>query len=560
MARKITCPHCHAETYDTPSCGRCGKPLRAPAAPSAKDDNVYYRFGILEPAIAFDANAQRTVLAEFKMIEAGSDEEIAAKVLVVNKDRQQHVYTSLEHAPLRLGEGRYSLGKIVVGGQGRPRDAGYLVCDVSATPIPVTFSLPDTGFIGADVIEKLEHLKQHGGDESGWQYIYDQLGESINKLNLRTSDDFCGTGLLQMRLCCTDPLQLARRFPEHRRLQLQSASPNTDRWPFSWLVDWLTGSEPLKEAYTATPITLKDLYPVIRLELAEAVCNSVRNFTADALYDRQDSNRSRLHASIRDYMQTTLDGYGLRIEDITAFQFRSTKYEAFLQERADVMLGRQRFDDIERKEADIRRDRRALEHAEFADIEHNEEGKDTLTHERDLRTLERQGQTQEREDGLARDQQSRRLSMEEERQQFEQRQQLRQLEVYEKYQAGQLKLQQDALDAEHRRRLEAIKLIAGYPPEQQFLLALQYNPELQQAFVALQHARSNEDRVAMAQGFEVQVQKIYGTQSEQTNELLKEAARALGIAVSAKIKEAAPPKPQHVIVHQPANPPPQNPS
>jgi hypothetical protein len=93
--------------------------------------------------------------------------------------------------------------------------------------------------------------------------------------------------------------------------------------------------------------------------------------------------------------------------------------------------------------------------------------------------------------------------------------------------------------------------------EQQLLLAMQYNPDLKQAFVAMQDSRSNEDKVAMARDFQVRVQSICGDQSQQTNNLLTETAKALGLAVSGRIQDQASMRPQQVILQQ--VPPPERP-
>ena len=132
------------------------------------------------------------------------------------------------------------------------------------------------------------------------------------------------------------------------------------------------------------------------------------------------------------------------------------------------------------------------------------------------------------------------------------------LDYQTQLQTQQMQHLQEMQNAEHNRRLEAIKLIAGYPPDQQFLLAMQYNPDLQKAFGDMQQARAREDKLEMARQFQEQLQGIYGKQSELSNALLIEAARQLGLILSEQTKSQAPPSQQHVIVHQipPATSPP----
>ena len=43
------------------------------------------------------------------------------------------------------------------------------------------------------------------------------------------------------------------------------------------------------------------------------MCNSIRNVRVADLYDRQDTNRAQLYESIKQYMEKTLEAYGLHI-------------------------------------------------------------------------------------------------------------------------------------------------------------------------------------------------------------------------------------------------------
>jgi hypothetical protein len=550
MARKVTCPHCGAQTYDTPSCGRCGGSLRGPKAeaPEKQEDPVeaelVYKIGMLQRAQQIGETLSKVVLARYETIQRTAGVDLASTKLVVKRERAQFIYFNAESSPVQLRPGRYELGRIMVAGRGRPDDRGCLVCEVSQDPITVTFVFPDFESFDQNLISHDRPLILRG------------IQEALNSLSMRTSDDQLGGALLQLRLACNEPIKLVRcrdytRWADHDSPLVQVnkrlvKEPAKSLWQRAW--DWLVSNPPeepgVRETFRTGEITLKDLYPMIRHELAEAVCNSIRNFTVEALYDRQDTNRARLHESIKGYMEKTLEGYGLRIIDVVAFQFRSPDYEEFLKRRGDVSLNRRTLAEIERNETDLRRQRRELDQEEFEHVESLEEKKDLLA-------LDREGRVQERTDRLAQDKQTRQLTMEAQRLEFERQQQdaederqhrqtLRALEYQEKLHEMQAKLLEQTRDAEHNRRLEAIQLIAGYPPEQQFLLALQYNPELQQAFVALQQAQSNDQKVEMAQQFQTQIQSIYGHHSEQTNQLLLAAAQALGLAVSSRLKDQPP--------------------
>jgi len=192
------------------------------------------------------------------------------------------------------------------------------------------------------------------------------------------------------------------------------------------------------------------------------------------------------------------------------------------------------FEKFEVEALRLKQEKLNLEHEDYKQTEKIEEEKEILS-------LDRKARMQEREYEL----ENTRLAFERQQREADERlqheQTLRALEYHERLQASQAKLLQDAQNAEHQRRFEAVKYLAGKPPEEQLILAMQFNPELQQAFIALQDAKSNEQKVAMAQHFQGQIQDIYGAQSEQTNQLLLAAAQALGLAASSKSKDAAPP-------------------
>src|SRR4051794_11823646 len=112
MARKVTCPHCNSETYDTPSCGRCGKSLRDPGEENTVDKvraKLSFKYGLFERAETVEDKFAEIVLAQFKSVRSDADESTASTKLVVKKDRRQYVYTSIDKAPTLLGEGQYSL-------------------------------------------------------------------------------------------------------------------------------------------------------------------------------------------------------------------------------------------------------------------------------------------------------------------------------------------------------------------------------------------------------------------------------------------------------------------
>ena len=396
MARKVTCPHCKAQTYDTPTCGRCGGVL-----PRVKDQltpeqeqeqkvqgELVYKIGMLKRAQDIKKQMKKIVLAKFKAIQIADGLAISDGKVVVERERRQYVYTSHHPRPVLLRPGQYSLAKVMVAGGGRSDDVGCLTIEVSEVPIPVTFVFPDLQSFDDNLI---------GSDDDG--VILRGIQGALNSLSLRTADDRLGGALLQVRLHCTDPIKLVRCHdaiavePKDPMEQTgfskrEYREPRKNIFLRAW--DWFCGQEPpprtlIKETFeTNKQVTLADLYPMIRYELAEAIGNSIRRLKVEALYDKQDSTRPLVSADIKQYMEKTLESFGLQITDVVAFQFRSPEYEEFLQRRGDASLAKQNLEN-EESEAQVRLARRNLGHEEFRHVEELEEQKDLLALDRNAR-------------------------------------------------------------------------------------------------------------------------------------------------------------------------------
>src|SRR5207249_1851425 len=123
---------------------------------------------------------------------------------------------------------------------------------------------------------------------------------TLNSLSLRTSDGRLGTALLQLRIACDNPIRLVRcREAQDPTLQMMEAvhegrtrDPQQEAkksvMQRAW--EWFYGSErQISTTYQTKQITMADLYPMIRYELAEAVGNAIHDVDVAALYDRDDT-------------------------------------------------------------------------------------------------------------------------------------------------------------------------------------------------------------------------------------------------------------------------------
>ena len=105
-------------------------------------------------------------------------------------------------------------------------------------------------------------------------------------------------------------------------------------------------------------ITLADLYPQIRMELAAAIIELIRNENVEELY-RTVEVRERVASDIQRIMSRSFDMYGIKIDRVSAFRFICPEYEELLARRGQIALDREDLGD-RTQEADIDRLRREI--------------------------------------------------------------------------------------------------------------------------------------------------------------------------------------------------------
>ena len=575
---KVRCEHCGNQTYRSANCGFCGKPLAlepsraaetAQTAVAIKDhiDKIKDEYGFAMRARQEALNHQGIVIARFEARPECSTAPAGERVAVQPGTRKFVISTNMRE-PRVLEPGRYSVANLLINNRDTAESQSWVcVCTVDDLPKMATFVLPDE----SSLVDNAD------------------MGSALVSLALRTSDNLRGGVRLQMSLACEDPVKLLRTFgddhlggirhgeegeqkptfrvDEHvRRTPPAEEKPRFLSW--RWVRNLFGGGEPPKPgeereyAVQVRSFTVADLYPRIRLELAGVIRASIRNITAQELYDTVDV-RNRVQEDIQRDMAATLETFGMKIDRVSAFQFLSPEYERLLEGRGKIAIDKQRLTD-RREEVAIQ-----LKNREFEE----ELVKDNLTR---TGTLDRHkategGKTEQHEateEGKTRDVQDqvkaqdaiRRRGMEVAEKDHARAQQLlderqAQLLQMEKAQAA-LDLHNQMREDEHRRALEQIKVYAELPVDKLLQVAMIQHPHLVQAFVAAQQAQGFHEQIKLHDEFRRQLEALFGKNSEQTHKLLIEAAKQLGHVFGKRLqgKKAVPDAEEPTVRVYPAKP------
>jgi hypothetical protein len=485
------------------------------------------------------------------------------KRLVVQPRSRGFLIGARHAAPQRLGPGQYKVADLFiteetpVGATTAAANAQVAVCCfVEDLPFIVGVVLPDMLLMA---------------DETS-------AAGAITSLTLRTSEKIAGAVRFEMSLRCVDPVKLMRvigsphaereleadrkrkKLIDVRRVAVEKERPSW--WELhKWVGRMVAGSTVEQAEFiikNPDPFTMEDLYPRINLELAQVVRAAVGECSIKDLYGTV-AVRERIQQEIQREMGQTLSAYGLEVDRISTFQFFAPDYEKkVLNERGEVAIQAERLETLDQRVA--LDDQYRL----IGDDQHKKEQASRAA--RDVDTLNANADVQavadaHRNDKLVRDLEQGSIKKDWNRDQTQKDERLK-IQVVEERAAAALRAseakalaaarvaseqqrlrlearraedeaRERAKDAEHRRRLEAVKSIAELPPDQQFLYAMMMNPDLQRAFVALQQANAGQDRLAMAQQFQDKIAAVYGDNTKLVHGLLTEAAKQLGAVMSA---------------------------
>jgi hypothetical protein len=499
------------------------------------------RFGLKRRAEQTREAHAAITLARFEVLSAeGTDAgQRPPRRVRVQRGERTVLLSPTTAQPRELSPGVYTVANLFVPGRDSTSAEQHqlaICCTVSELPVTATFVLPDH--------LSLEELEETPDER-----------EALKSLSVRTSNGILGAVRVQISLRVQSPRRLIhslgtdhldRHLPETEQKVLDQrphlepgrgivgATVHAGMALLSRLLLRKGPPEPLEpELWTrARSLTIADVYPRIRHELLSVIRATVHQETAASLYDTVEV-RERVQQDIQRYLAETLDDFGLAVDRVSAFQFFSPDYEELLENRGKLAIAAEELVDV--------RTHVAVQD-EYREINKGKAIKDAAAEGEVKRHLD---EHKDADEDRRRGREGKQRAFDRDQREADEGQEVRSmlargqaaLQLAGQLQQMNLEAQEKQRDAEHRRKLEVLRLMAGRPPEEQLVLALSYDSQLQHAFVAAQQARSEQEKLAMAQRFQDQLVAVYGQQSGQVNTLLLEAARQLG-AVAVKRVEA----------------------
>jgi hypothetical protein len=650
--QKIKCPACGKDTFEAKYCMHCHAELHPVRPdPAARSDDSHLASLVLR------ANRAHVEHAALTLVDIGVTDQLPdgslpnIKKLTVPPGAYT-VLVSPAHAPRLLPPGEYNASRLGLGGGlGASVAAGKEVrplylCTVSQRPVVSSFALPDHDALGG---------------ESG-PVPPDHALAAIRALDLRTADNMLGGASVHMIMRCVNPFRLLGMLFNSKLAEMQGRAailaakqaranlaqeqspPGTPpaagaalspeelqylnscttlglvegkapehggllghMFKYPWtLVRWvLWGSNAKTGGLAMLPgrITLADLYPHLRTELAAAILEAVRTENVEPLY-RSPEARNRVAMEIQRIMTRSVQIFGIAVDRVAAFRFICPEYEELLARRGQLTLDRAELSDRS-QEAEIGQTRREIEagdarHASTTQKEiethiasdkaalarHKiQEGRETerqfgeLQAERQERDLERDGIAHEHqlEKDRAAEELRLRLHAERERQQHQlqderERQQLRlqdererldlqrqdeRLDLAFRWQGRWLELQNSERDAALDRRIKMLELYAKLPKDSVLTIALAENPQLASAYAESMRAQNQQETFQMQERFRAELAKAYANNSQQFAMLLQEAVQQWGQYQAApQIGQQPPQQVINVALPRPAEGPP----
>ena len=405
---------------------------------------------------------------------------------------------------------------------------------------------------------------------------------------------------LQYLNSCTTLGLVEGKAPEHGGLL-----GHLFKYPWT-LVRWvLWGSNAKTGGLAMLPgrITLADLYPHLRTELAAAILEAVRTENVEPLY-RSPEARNRVAMEIQRIMSRSVQIFGIAVDRVAAFRFICPEYEALLAHRGQLTLDRAELSD-RTQEAEIGQVRREIE---AGDARHaSTTQKEIETHiasdkaacaaqdpgrPRDGTPIRRASgraaaagtgkgrhlpmNTSWKKTGPPRNRDcdctpsgsdnntSCRTSGE--------RQQLRLQDGASGWisstrtsgwtwpsagRDGCWSIQNSERDAGLDRRIKMIELYAKLPKDSVLTIALAENPQLAAAYAESMRAQNQQETVQMQERFRAELAKAYANNNQQFAMLLQEAVQQWGQYQAAKqIGQQPPQQVINVALPRPAEGPP----
>ncbi|MCA9063870.1 MAG: hypothetical protein KDA96_12450 [Planctomycetaceae bacterium] len=480
--------------------------------------------------------------------------------------------------------------------------SGVLICEIPEQILLFTLTLPDYDSFrmgGQNQFLELSMEKEE---------LARELGRVFEDARLKTKDGICTGVRIQMEVAVSNPERLVETYCRAyvRRLKKQYADfdkrlgnqPRTPGWakklvfPLRLLSQVCLGARQ-HGSIPLPQVSLAHVYKRIRLEAADAVRDAVRQEDASKLIEEPAQVRDRIAGSLTGHVQKSMAIYGAEIKRIVSIECVSPEYNRMIIDRGRLKLRETRLKD-DKSRADIELKELEVETQRYNDQLHSQQVRKRKTAEEEAETIRRQlqelGKTREEEDRVRAEVQQRQLQREADeathrRQQqklnaeteaaIRQQQELNALKIEAvrqvlqqkkisaamaanlEYEKAQHTLQQDALDKEHKRQEDSLKLqfeqqmksneaemnsrisflekfaglSADIPEEKLLVMALAGNPQLAKPYVEATRARGKEELIQKMDEFRHQLVSVHGKEDQLVHQLWQEGIRQIGMVL-----------------------------
>ncbi|MEZ6131532.1 MAG: hypothetical protein R3C59_22920 [Planctomycetaceae bacterium] len=561
------------------------------------------------------------------------------KRLVVPADSTMFLFSE-RHAPLQLDPGKeYEVSRLGLGGGvGQSFEAfsenggsgafqersGVLICEIPRRSLPFTITLPDyTGFYPPGTGDQFTGLvaslsnatepevrRQHASE------LAKGLGRVFEESRLKTQEGICTGVRVQVEIGVRDPQRLVETYCRSYARQLEKKYKDLDaklhrrpidpglanklRFPLKLLSQVVFGARQ-QNGVPLRPVTLAHVYKRIRLEIADALRDAIRQETARQLIEEPARVRERVTDALNQHVQHSLELYGAEIRRVVSVECVSPEYNRMIIDRGRLRMRDEKLDD-DRNRSRIENEELRIESQRFQDQVRHQNERSQYSTSQQAETARQQlhelGTTNQVRDTVEAEAMRRRLqreaeeaahNREEQRRnaevEAEVRRQLelsaleieaRRMELQQKkmeaavhlnlqYESGQHQLQQEALDREHQRQIERVRLafnqqmeansaemnnrisflekfagLSGELDENKLLvMSLASNPQLAKPYVEATRARGKDELMQKMEEFKNQLVAVHGQEDKLVHQLWHEGIRQIGQVLGKQAQKPA---------------------
>ena len=577
---KLDCPNCGVQVESSPFCRMCGASLRT----SREQLQGLDAYAFYDRAKSMYENFGKTSLVQIQVLKMPDDGSLPnVKDIRVTEGNNLFVYSSLDSSPQQLRPGTYSarelfahrtLGRSIQ----RLNDGGWCcLCTVRTRSFQATFALPDPQLLDESLL--------HGAKTD--EQLTTSVKQALRSLSLLDANDLFGGAQAQLDLQCLEPARLMEStihdYLEHQRPALEPVEAanvledddlgktsvkkrgpkNGGVWhTMKSFVGRAIGNRSDGRAHSPNKFSvlfngsysLRDLYSRIHLEYRASIQQAMRNLTALDLYDNV-SVRLRVEEEIKRTMCNTLEGYGMTINRVSAFQFHCPDFDRQRERRGDIRIAK---DDLTTRAdvLDINKKNRELKHEEEQHVA-------MLRDKKERSKIEADAATSNMADAAADEAQDRQLAMRAKREEHDRQKRAGDVRLEQELKAEKL----NAHLVHHKKYLETVseherrtmenqlefeqKRLKMYsesklPAELTELLLAQNDPHSAVLYIKNQRLKSEQEKVEMLEGCRKQLESAYGKSSKEVVEFSQEVVKQIGKIVGKRIefgrsKRLAPP-------------------